>query len=129
LVYCVNNDGVLSVIDAAKRELVYQKMLDADLYMKHSGCPGRGGCCSSPTLAGRYIYLFGNRGTCLVIEPGREYRQVAKNRMERIAGKTNASWGGVGSGDPESTASCPTFEGGRLYYRALDSLYCIEEKK
>jgi hypothetical protein len=127
LLYVVSQDGILTVIDAARHSVVYQKLLDADLYMAHTGDPSRGGFGSSPTLAGKYIYLFGNRGTCLVIEPGREYRQVAKNRLERFAGKTNASWGGVGSGQPESTMSCPTFEGRRLYYRALQHLYCIEE--
>jgi hypothetical protein len=129
LLYIVTEGGVLTVIDAAARSVVYQKLLDADLNMAHTGDPSRGGCGSSPTLAGKYIYIFGNRGTCLVIEPGRQYRQVAKNRLERIAGKTNAAWGGTGSGQPESTMSCPTFEGGRLYYRALQHLYCIEEKE
>ncbi len=115
LLYSVNDDGVLSVIDTAKRELVYQKLLDADLWNYHAYNPGRGGFAASPALAGKYIYLFGNRGTCLVIEPGREYRQVAKNRLANYP--------------TETTVSCPTFDGNRLYYRSLTYLYCIEEKK
>ncbi len=115
LIYSVSDDGVLSVTDTVKHELLYQKMLDADLYMRHSNDPGRGGFAASPTLAGKYIYLFGNRGTCLVIEPGREYKQVAKNLLS--------------SCPEETTASCPTFDGARLYYRSSGYLYCIEENK
>ena len=114
LVYGVSDDGVLSVTDAVKHELVYQKLLDADLWTVHSHDPGRGGCAASPTLAGKYIYLFGNRGTCLVIEPGCEYKQVAKNLLRNYPAET--------------TVSCPVSEGRRLYYRGLQYLYCIEEK-
>jgi len=128
LVYLVSEGGVLTVVDAAKGRVVYQKLLDADFYMAHTGDPSRGGCGASPTLAGKYIYLFGNRGTCLVIEPGREYRQMAKNRLERFADKTSASWGGVGAGHPESSMSCPVFEGRRMYYRTLQTVYAVEEK-
>ncbi len=113
LVYCVSDDGVLSVVDAVKREIVYQKLLDADLWLMHNYTPARGGMASSPTLAGKYIYLFGNRGTCLVIEPGREFKQAAKNQLHGA----------------ETSISCPVFEGKRMYYRALGTLYCIEENK
>ena len=112
LVYCVSDDGVLSVVDAVKREVVYQELLDADLWLTHTGDPGRGGMAASPTLAGRHIYFFGNRGTCLVIEPGRQFKQVAKNQLQH----------GV------TSVSCPVFEGKRLYYRGAGVLYCIEEK-
>ena len=95
LLYVVSQDGILTVIDAARHTVVYQKLLDADLYMTHTNDPGRGGLGSSPALAGKYLYLFGNRGTCLVIEPGRKYRLVAKNWLRRMTGKTNEAWGGT----------------------------------
>ncbi len=112
LIYCVSDDGVLSVVDAVKREIVYQKLLDADLWLMHNYTPARGGMAASPTLAGKYIYFFGNRGTCVVIEPGRTFKQVAKNQLHGA----------------EASSSCPVFEGRRMYYRALNTLYCIEEK-
>jgi hypothetical protein len=121
LVYCVNGDGVLSVVDVGKEEVVYQKCLDIDWMLGYSIGPARGGCCASPTLAGKYIYLFGNQGTCLVIRPGRRYEEVAKNRIEQIGDLE----GSPCRGRLEHTLTCPVFEGKRLYYRAMDRLYCI----
>ena len=112
LVYCLSEDGVLNVVDAEKQEIVYQRQLDLDLEMVHGGM-ARGGACSSPALAGKYIYIFGNHGAGVVIEPGRSFRQVARNRIEN------------GTMYPHVTASCPVFEGTRLYLRTSDSLYCI----
>ena len=115
LLYCLSEDGVLSVVETEKQEVVYQKMLDLDLEMTHVGNPSRGGACASPALAGKYIYIFGNHGTCVVIEPGRSFRQVARNRVES-------------GGYPDIIASCPVFEGKRLYYRAYwGGLHCIQE--
>ncbi len=54
LVYCLNADGVLSVVDVEKHEVTYQKLLDLD-WMVGPG-PARGGCGASPALAGNYIY-------------------------------------------------------------------------
>jgi len=114
LIYCVGDLGVLTVLDPQKGEIVYRKLLDADVYQAH-----RGGMGSSPTLAGKYIYLFGGQGVTLVIEPGRTFKQVARNRMECC------SYTGHGQ---EIMESCPVFEGKRLYYRGSENLYCIEEK-
>ncbi len=119
LVYCLSEDGVLSVVDVQKQEVVYQKLLDLDLEMAHRWSPPgiaqRGGAGSSPALAGKYIYIFGNHGAGVVIEPGRSFRQVARNRIEN-------------GGYPDVYESCPVFEGKRLYYRTAGALYCIEEK-
>lgn len=121
LVYCVNCDGVLSVVDVEKEEVVYQKALDFDWILGYSIGPARGGCGASPTQAGKYIYLFGNQGTCLVIRPGRRYDQVAKNRIEHIGDLE----GSPCRGRLEQTMTCPVFEGSRLYYRGMDYLHCI----
>jgi outer membrane protein assembly factor BamB len=120
LAYVVSCDGVLTVIDAAKGEVVYQRMLDGSPLMTHTGSPIRGGCGASPTLAGKYIYLWDNQGTALVIEPGRTYKQVARNRVEQIF----LRWGPERN---ECTVSCPVFSGRRLFYRGEINLYCIGE--
>ena len=76
------------------------------------------GCSASPTLAGKYIYLMDNQGTTLVIQPGREYREVARNFLaESKDGKEQAQFN-----------STPIFEGTRLYYRSPGHLYCIGAK-
>ena len=121
LMYCIDDCGVLTVVDVEKGEVVYQKLLDLDLFMHHNFGIGRGGAGSSPTLAGKYIYVFGNMGTCVVFEPGRTWKQVARNRLEMIA--MLGHW----TERQEVSEMCPVFEGRRMYYRAEENLYCIEE--
>jgi hypothetical protein len=108
---------VLSIADVEKGEVVYQQLLDADLLMHHGYGAGRGGMCASPTLAGKYIYLFGNQGTCLVIEPGRSFKLVARNRLENVV-----------NGHQDIMVSSPVFEGKRMYFRTDGYVYCIEDK-
>jgi len=128
LVYIVDVDGVLSVVDVEKQEVVYQKFMDMDI---GPGGPSRGATGSSPALGGKYVYVFGNGGTCVVFEPGRQYRQIAKNRVECFSiGTTDLSLSSITrySTQLEQTTSCPVFDGSRMYYRGLMNLYCVEEK-
>ncbi|MFB3891925.1 MAG: PQQ-binding-like beta-propeller repeat protein [Phycisphaerae bacterium] len=117
LAYVLSVDGVLTVIDAAKGEVVYQKLLDLAPWMVHNGII-RCGCGASPTLAGKHIYIWDNQGTALVIEPGRQFKQVARNRIEQI-------WFRYGPERNECTVSNPVFWGKRMFYRTEANLYCI----
>ncbi|MDA0841230.1 MAG: hypothetical protein O3B01_24230 [Planctomycetota bacterium] len=40
LLYCVNTFGVLMVMDVAKGEVVYQRLLDLDIFMPYNGVTG-----------------------------------------------------------------------------------------
>ena len=122
LLYCVNIAGVLTVVDAEKCEVVYQKLLDADLFRvpRHFLRAGLG---SSPTLGGQYLYIFGNQGTALVLKPGRTFELVAKNRIEQVARPKH--W----SRHQEVTITCPAFEDDRIYVRSEKNLYCIGEER
>ena len=64
---------------------------------------------------------WGDQGTCVVIEPGRTFKQVARLRIE-----APLVWNG--SQRQEATISNPVFEGDRMYYRAECHLYCIGPK-
>ena len=120
LAYNVTSDAVLTVMDAAKGEVVYQRVLDLNPHMYHGGII-RGGCGSSPTLGGKYIYISDNQGTTVVLEPGRSFKQVARNRIEQL-------WFRYGFERNECTQSSPVFIGNRLYTRGEVNLYCIGEK-
>ena len=61
---------------------------------------------SSPTLAGGQIYYGGRDGKMLVLRAGRKYDEIATNESERLF-------------------TSPAFEGGRMYLRADQFLYCI----
>ncbi|HUU42540.1 MAG TPA: PQQ-binding-like beta-propeller repeat protein, partial [Planctomycetota bacterium] len=69
LLYCVNSFGVLTVVDVAAGEVVYQRLLDLEIFMPYNG-PGllKGGASAGPTLGGKHIYIWGNQGTCVVLE-------------------------------------------------------------
>ena len=113
LLYCMKHTGVLSVVDVEKAAVVYQKKLDVDLdaFMR-----------PSLAKAGKYLYALGTTGTCAVFESGREFKLVAKNRLEPVLN--------AGTGNPrlERFTADPVLDGKRVYLRGESNLYCIEEK-
>ncbi len=130
LIYTVTTGGVLRVEEPTFKH-VYARLLDLYPITWAYPYPHGSGVCASPTLAGKYIYLFGGNGTTLVIKPGRTYERVAKNRIERLlpgimeADVTKEPQDLVNDRYPECTVSSPVFDGKRLYYRAERYLYCI----
>ncbi len=112
LIYRMTQGGGLLVNDAATGALAYRKVLPLKPRTQYWDWAG---AATSPTLAGKYIYLMDNQGTTLVIEPGRQYKEVARNVLEDS-----------GSGkDQVQSVSTPVFEGDRMYYRTPGYLYCI----
>ncbi|MCY3018738.1 MAG: hypothetical protein NTW87_06880 [Planctomycetota bacterium] len=118
LAYLMNNAGVLTVVDVGAGQVVYQRMLDLDPLQWHNEGAARG-LGVSPALGGRHIYLFGNNGASLVIEPGRAYKQVAKNKLESTV--LVGHW----AERQERFVGNPVFEGRRLYVRGEGHLYAI----
>lgn len=116
LMYCVNDFGVLTVIDVEKGDVVYQKLLDADNFIPFNGGILRCAQSSSPTLGGKRIYIWGNQGTCLVLEPGRVFKQLARNRLENYNFNYTRR---------EATITNPVFEDDKIYYRGECVLNCI----
>jgi outer membrane protein assembly factor BamB len=66
---------------------------------------------SSPSLVGKYVYLFGEEGRAWIVEP-------TKEQCKRIA---EASLG-------EGCVTSPAFQDGRIYIRGEKHLFCIGEK-
>jgi len=132
LVYSIGYGGVIRVLDAETFELVYERQLDFVPVTYAYPYPWGAGVCASPTLGGRYIYLWGSTGTTIVIEPGREYKQVAMNRIESAIEGDLYKWRDHFRPEhyyPECTVSSPVFDGDRIYYRAEEYVYCIESPK
>jgi outer membrane protein assembly factor BamB len=92
--YGATTDGILEVFDAATGELVYRERLSI------------GNLYSSVTAAGGHLYVSSTKGVTIVLAPGREYREVARNTLE-----------GFGSS--------PVFSGRRMFVRTRQHLYCI----
>ncbi|MFI5379561.1 MAG: PQQ-binding-like beta-propeller repeat protein [Tepidisphaerales bacterium] len=118
LAYLINNAGVLTVVDVDAGQVVYQKLLDLDAFQAHNEGAARG-LGVSPVLAGKYLYFLGNSGTALVLQPGRVYRQVARNKIENIV------MAGHWSERQERFVANPVAEGKRLYVRGEGNLYAI----
>ena len=96
LVYAINQSRNLSVLDRKTGALVYQKKIE---FLKGTVYP-------SPTLAGNAIFLSSEGGQTVVIEPGREYREVSRNSLEKFR-------------------SSPIFFEHRMVVRGMTALWCI----
>jgi len=120
LAYLVNNSGVLTVVDLNDAKVVYQKMLDIDHFQTANEGPARG-CGISPALGGKHLFVFGNNGGSVVIETGRAFKQVAKNKIESLV--SVGHWGER----QERFVSNPVFDGDRLYVRGEGHLYCLQD--
>ena len=90
--------GYLSVIEAHNGEVLYERALKL----------GKGTVYPSISLAGQHIFVSSDNGTTAVLEHGREYKEIVRNKL------------GV-------FRSSPVFQGRRMYIRAYDGLYCIGE--
>lgn len=111
LLYCLAGCGYLSVVDAQSGDIVYRKALD----MNVRGCNKTYGYCASTAAAGKNVFLQDDSGTTLILEGGREYKEVARNFIE--TGTDQVFW------------IAPVFDGDRIYLRIPGYLVCIAEKK
>jgi len=118
LIYLLNNAGVLTVVDEKSFTIVYQRILDIDAFQNSNEGAARG-VGVSPVMGGKRIYLFGNSGACVVLEPGREFKQLAKNKIEGVA--MQGTWGER----QERVVANPFIDGKRIYYRSEGGLYAL----
>ena len=121
LAYVVNNSAVFSVIDLAEGKVLYQKLLDLDVFQAVNEGAARG-IGASLTLAGKYLYIQGNSGTTLVLAPGRTYREVAKNTIENVV--MVGHW----AERQERFMANPVADGKRLYLRGESGLWALGPK-
>lgn len=101
LIYAVSREEKFSILDAETGELLHERQLDLG--------SGSNSAYPSISLAGDRIYLSAENGTTVVLQPGRDYREIARNSI-----------GGF--------RSTPVFAGDRMYVRAFDFLYCFKSK-
>ncbi len=131
LLYCLGNAGRLVVLDTQKTRqndvIVYTSFPPFDFrngFGRKSPGMGMG---ASPILAGGHIYMVDSTGCTIVMEPGREYKQVAKNNIDYTLpeGWEQRHWMGP---HHEQFEASPIVDGNRIYLRGEQFLYCIGEK-
>ena len=98
LIYAMNAKSIFSVVDATTGQVVSERRLDF----------GGGQSYPSITLAGNRLFVSSDNGTTIVLEPGREYKELARNSLETFR-------------------SSLVFEGKRMYVRTTKGLWCIGE--
>ncbi len=131
LLYCVGNFGILTVVDTTKTKqadsIVYSMFPPFDFKNPYSRKSVGMGIGASPAMAGKYIYMIDSAGCMLVVEPGREFKLIAKNNIDEIVpeGWEEKHWMGP---HHEQTEASPIFEGNRIYIRGEQNLYCVAEK-
>jgi hypothetical protein len=98
---------------------LYRKDLDFQPICHYNAIP----VAACPTLGGRYVYVMDNQGTCIVVEAGPEFKQVAKNHLGTQIAR-------VWPVPPQETIAygAPVFDGKYMYVRGEAHLYCIGEK-
>ncbi len=89
--------GLITCYDAENGTHLWEKELEMDFN-------------ASPSLVGNRIYLMNTKGIMLIIEAGREFREITKCPLG------------------ENVNACPAFADGRIYLRGKKHLFCISEK-
>ena len=74
LIYGINAMGIFSVVDARPASWSTRRRLPF-------GC---GQVYPSITLAGGLLFISSDEGVTLVLEPGREYKELARNTLEKF---------------------------------------------
>ena len=97
LLYAANDQGILTVLDAATGKRVYEERLNLG-----------GATYPSISLAGQRIYVSSDSGATVVLQPGRRYKELARNKLDPFR-------------------SSLVFDGKRVYVRTAKHLYCIGE--
>lgn len=93
--YMINQAGDFNVLDAGTGKTLSGRKLDLG-----------GTTYPSITLGGGHVFVSSDTGVTVVLAPGDEPKQLARNTLEPFR-------------------STPVFAGERMYVRAMGNLYCI----
>jgi outer membrane protein assembly factor BamB len=120
ILYGVDMTGGMTAVDVAGKRGLYRRWLDG--YNRYNRFLY--GVAASPTFAGKHIYVVDDAGYTHLIQPGPQFKEIARNVIENIH---TASI----SGNPchqEAFYTAPFFQGKAMYLRGEDFLYRIEER-
>lgn len=118
MLYMVDMYGTFIAVDLKTQQVAYRQNLDTRGLQHYNAM----GVVASPTLMENHIYVFDNQGTGIVLEPGRQFKQVAINRIESQLERTVAI-------PPQEilTYSAPVADGKCFFLRGEKYLYCVGE--
>ncbi len=97
LLFYVKETGMAACLNASDGKVVWEKRLG-------------GAFSASPVLADGRLYCLAENGTTVVFAAAREYKELARNTLERVC------------------KASPAFSSGRIFIRTSKNLYCIADK-
>lgn len=109
LIYTASNEGSFLIINAADGRTVLARELEIGSAGGRPNLPNAN-IYPSLALAGKHLFLSNDIGDTLVLEPGRDYKEVRRNNLG------------------EGFSGAPVFAGARMYVRAKERLYCVGVK-
>jgi PQQ-like domain len=98
-------EGQLFAFDAGGRDAQEPVISERTLFETNN--PAGPTTYSSPTVAGRYLFIPSNHGETVVLEATREAKLVARNKLR------------------SGTGSTPVFSGMEMFLRDGERLFCI----
>jgi outer membrane protein assembly factor BamB len=117
--YLVDIYGTFYAFDLKAKEMLYYRDTGLRGLFHYNALP----VAASPVLIGKHVVVQNNQGTALVLQRGREYREVRKNH---IATQLDRYWPIPAQ---ETIGYAPLVAvGKRMYLRGERYLYCIGEK-
>ena len=94
LVFTTAGGGLLTCFDAKDGKKIWEHDLQSEAQ-------------ASPAIADGRVYIVGTKGVTVVVEAGRQFKELARNEL---ADKFMAS---------------PAFANGHIFLRGLTNLYCL----
>ncbi len=109
----------LFVGDVKTGKMLYRQLLPLEGFMHYNSVP----VAASPTLVGDSIVILDNQGTAAVIQPGPEYKLLARNKISTLLDRNLPL-----PAQETLSYSPPVVDGNRMYIRGEAYLYCVGEK-
>ncbi len=98
LIFVITSSGMLSCQDARDGKKVWEKDFEMEVQ-------------ASPAIVGNRLFVLGSKGVAVVVEAGREFKEIARSQLA------------------DQFLASPAFADGRMYLRGETNLWCLGEKK
>jgi outer membrane protein assembly factor BamB len=94
LIFLLTTSGKVTCYDVGSGDVVWAERIKLP-------------CHSSPSLVENRLYIFSKKGVLVILEAGKEYRELGRHELG------------------EAVETSPAFTEGRLYIRGHNNLYCL----
>ncbi|NRA38789.1 MAG: PQQ-like beta-propeller repeat protein [Planctomycetes bacterium] len=108
IIYAVSNDAVFYAVDANEGAIIYEKPLQL---VPNVGAGKEVWYYPSLVMSNGNIHVWNNIGECCIVKPGKEFKEVAINRLS------------------EGGSDTPLYIGNKIYARNGESIICIGAKE